>query len=140
MPSLIVLYVFFHTNSEGHSYILRRELETAFVSHCQHKTVKYLPAFNFPHFVRMQMCDEACIKGRDGSSAPSYTTIRMHRTMWHLEDIPWVPSSAKSLKKLKGSGAIEDNEHSPFPATLPLQAEPITRLGGLMAFAHAIEA
>lgn len=118
MPSLIALYVFFHITSEGHSYILRRVLETAFVSHCQHNTVKYLPAFDFPHFLRMWLCDKACIKGHDGSSMPSYTTIRMHKTMWHLEDVPWLPSSEKSLKMLQGSGAIQGNEHSTLSPTL----------------------
>lgn len=128
MPSLIVLYVFFHTSSEGHSYILRRVLEAAFVSHCQHNTVKYLPALNFPHFLRMWLCDEACIKGHDGSNMPSYTTIRMHRITWHLEDVPWVTSSEKSLKKLHGSGTIQDNEHSALSPTFLFQRESITRL------------
>lgn len=139
MPSLIVLYAFFHTSSEGHSYILRRVLETAFVSHCQPKPVKYLPALDFPHFLRMWLCDEACIKGCDGCSMPSYRRVRMNRIMWHLEDVPWVSSSEKSLNKLQGSGTIQGNEHSPLSPNPLFQGESITRLGNLMSFEHAIE-
>lgn len=119
--------------------MFRRVLKTAFVSHYQHRTVKYLPVLDIPHFLRKWLCNEVCIKGRDGSNMPDYTTIRMHRTMWHLEDVPWVPSSEKSLKKLQGSGAIQGNKHSPLSPTLLFQGESITILRDLMALEHAIE-
>lgn len=131
--------MYFFTSSEGPSYMFRSMLETTFVSHYQHKPVKYLPVLDFPHFLRMWLCNEAYIKGCDGSSMPNYTTIRMHRTIWHLEDVPWVPSSEKSLKKLQGSGAVQGNEHSPLSPILLFQGKSITILRALMAFEHAID-
>lgn len=71
-------------------------------------------------FSSFSMCDEACIKGHDGSSTPSYTMVRMHSTTWHLEDILWVSSSVKPPKTLQDSGAIQSSElfhHPPIPGT-----------------------
>jgi len=45
----------------------------------------------------------------------SYTTVRMHSTMWRLEDIPWVLSNVKPPKKLQGQRAIKSSELSPLP-------------------------
>lgn len=79
-----------------------------------------------------RLCDEACIKGHDGSSMPNYTTIRMHRTVWHMEDVPWVPSSEKSLKlQLRsniGRWTVPSFTNHPLPGRVKQQ---IRRFNGI---------
>lgn len=86
-------------------------------------------------FSSFSMCDEACVKVHDGSSTPSYTTVSTHGAMWHLEDVPWVPSSVKAPKKLQGSVAIESSELPPIP---PHSHSRHSRSPDLMGFAPAI--